>query len=259
MVNANIMKIAICLYGQPRDYNAGFANINKFINMQTNVTVDFFYHAWTLHEGDVYCAGPWRNIDKNQLTYKPNVIAELNNLYHPVAHSYENQINTFDEKLYINTIAYNNTLDQKCKNNINNVLSQMYSRNKVRNTFNDYIVKNNVHYDTVMMCRFDYNECINVDLNNIDLSKVIAGYMHLPRAIFPDCCLIMPSNIFLDWFNIFENLHIILNNAELQIIINKYNERHLINPEEIIFANYLFHNKTVDNIVYSYQMHGGAI
>lgn len=43
MFNANIMKIAICLYGQPRDYNAGFKVINNFINMQTNVTVDFFF------------------------------------------------------------------------------------------------------------------------------------------------------------------------------------------------------------------------
>jgi hypothetical protein len=259
MVNANIMKIAICLYGQPRDYNDGFKIIDNFIKLQTNVTVDFFYHAWTLNEGDVYSVGPWRNINANDIAYKPDVIEELNKLYNPVAHSYENQIATFDEKLYINTIAYNNTLDQKSKNNINNVLSQMYSRNKVRNTFNDYIVKNNVHYDAVMMCRFDCNTHINIDLNNVDLSNVIVGYMHCPRAIFPDCCLIMPSNIFLDWFNMFENLHIILNNAELQIIINKYNERHLINSEELIFANYLFHNKTVDNVRYYYQMHGGAI
>jgi hypothetical protein len=253
------MKLAICLYGQPRDYNDGFKFINKFVNMQTNVTVDFFYHAWTLNEGDVYCAGPWRNIDKNQLTCNLNVIAELNNLYHPVAHSYENQINTFDKKLYINTIAHRNALDKRCANNINNVFSQLYSRNKVRNTFNDYIVKNNVQYDAVMMCRFDYNTHINIDLNNIDLSNVFVGGMHLPRQIFPDCCLIMPQNIFLDWFNIFENLHIILDNAELQVIINKYNERLVINPEELIFANYLFHNKTLDNIEYCSQMCGGMI
>jgi hypothetical protein len=258
MVNTNIMKIAICLYGQPRDYHAGFSNINNFINMQTNVTVDFFYHAWTLNEGDVYSASPWRNFDKNTLAYNPNAIKEINNLYNPVAYSYENQIATFDEKLYINTIAYRNTLNEKCKNNINNTLSQMYSRNKVRNTFNDYIVKNNVNYHAVMMCRFDYIGAINVDLNNIDLSKVFAGSLHLPRKIIVDSCLIMPTDVFLNWFNIFENLRNNLDNAELQVIINKYNEHYAINAEELIFAMYLLHNKTVDNIVYCDEIDPGV-
>ena len=258
MFNSNIMKIAICLYGQPRDYNAGFKVINNFINMQTNVTVDFFYHAWTLNQGDVYCSSPWRYIDANDLTYKPDVIEELNKLYKPVAYSYENQIHTFDEKPYINTIADRNTLNPTSKKNINNVLSQMYSRNKVRDTFNEYILKNNVHYDTVMMCRFDYGSNITINLQNFDLSKVIVSSYHSPRKIIPDGCLIMPPHIFLDWFNIFENLHAILNNAELQVIINKYNEHYVISQEEIIFAKYLFHNKTVDNIVYCPEMHGGV-
>jgi hypothetical protein len=252
------MKLAICLYGQPRDYNAGFKIIDNFVNMQINVTVDFFYHAWTLNEGDVYCASPYRYIDVNDLSYKPDVIAELNKLYKPVAYSCENQINTFDEKIYMNAIAYRKTLNPMSKKNINNTLSQMYSRNKVRNTFNDYIVKNNVHYDAVMMCRFDYGSNITINLQNFDLSKVIVSSYHSPRKIIPDGCFIMPTNVFLDWFNIFENLYAILNNAELQIIINKYNENYGISQEEIIFASYLFHNKTFDNVVYCPQMHGGV-
>lgn len=37
------MRLAICLHGQPRDYNNGYNNINNMIMNNPDVIFDFFY------------------------------------------------------------------------------------------------------------------------------------------------------------------------------------------------------------------------
>jgi len=45
------IKIAWCLYGQPRFLLEGYNTIKNFIK---NHNVDFYYHTWTLNDGESY-------------------------------------------------------------------------------------------------------------------------------------------------------------------------------------------------------------
>ena len=40
------MKIAICLYGQPRDYKQGHKCISNLIKVNNENTYDIFFHCW---------------------------------------------------------------------------------------------------------------------------------------------------------------------------------------------------------------------
>ena len=104
------MNIAVVLYGQPRDYLKGYNNIMAFIEKQKDCKFDFFYHCWKLNENEQYKYSPWRNIDANTLIYSEKIITDLEELYKPISYEIENQNQvSFDDSLYKNTIAFNNT------------------------------------------------------------------------------------------------------------------------------------------------------
>lgn len=250
------MKVAILLYGQPRDYLKGYHKIKSFIKKQEDCNFDFFYHCWTLNENEKYKHSKWREIDENTLIYNKDTESHLQELYNPILHNYENQNNVhFDELLYKNTIAYNNTTGLKFEN-IHNVLFQMYSRNKARDLLNNYINKNKINYDFVLMTRFDISVMPKVNFNELDNKYVYISDIHCPRNIIPDNCIIAEPDVFLDWFNIYENLKYILNNNTLFQKIISLNEEFEINPEQIVLANYIFHFKSTENIRY---FKGGTI
>jgi hypothetical protein len=246
------MKIAIVLFGQPRDYVTGYNNIMNFIKQHTDCSFDFFYHCWTLNEGQSYNTSPWRKIDKNTLIYKNEIITDLQNLYNPCLCEYENQNQvSFDDSIYKNTIAYNNT-SGLALSNIDNTLFHMYSRNKARNLLDTYLKKMDykIHYDFVIMMRFDIGFIPKINLNELNISYTYLSDMHLPRNIIPDIFIITPTKIFLEWFNIYESLNYTLNNKGLYENMLSLNEKLYINAEELIFAKYIFHYKNTDNIKY---------
>lgn len=248
------MRIAYCLYGQPRDYKKGYETINSFISKQKNLIIDFFYHTWLIEPDDIYNVSPWRDIDSKTLVYQENVIDNLKKLYQPISSHTEKAIKKFDTTLYENTLAFKNTHNSKKLANIDNILSQMYSRTKVRNLLNEYIATTGTNYQCVIMSRFDYNKDVTINLNNIDLSKVHVSYQCYPRAIIPDNFIISPTDVFLDWFNIFDNLTTLLNDQYIFDLMQLHKENLEINSEELILANYLFYNNDVKNIEYSYQI-----
>jgi hypothetical protein len=253
------MKVAFALYGQPRDYQTGYNNITNFISKHKDIEFDFFYHCWTLEKNNTYPVSPWRNYSHEEVSYKENVINKLEELYKPILSESELQITNFDEKIYTNTIAYTNTIQNTILyKNINNILSQLYSRNKVRNMINKHILDTNSKYDFIIMCRFDYHKNNDILLNELDITKVYVSGANYPRKIIHDNFLIIPTDIFIKWFNIYENLHNILNNNDLLNIIKEFNENIAINAEELIFANYLFHYKNLENIKYVSSIKDGV-
>jgi len=246
------MNIAVVLYGQPRDYKRGYNNIMSFLNSKA----DFFYHSWKLNENEVYKHSPWRALDQNTLVYNEQIITDLKKLYNPISYEIEIQSNiTFDESLYVNTLAFNNTKGEKVSN-INNTLFQMYSRNKARNLLNIYLNNSKIHYDLVMTLRFDITSMPEINFNEIDISKTYVSDVHCPRKTIPDNCIITPTQVYLKWFNIYDSLHDILDNKELAENVTTLGENININAEELIFAKYIFHYKNTDNIRY---FKGGVI
>jgi hypothetical protein len=250
------MRVACVLYGQPRDYIKGYNNIMQFYKNQENVIIDFFYHCWVLNPGEEYKISPWRNIDKNTLCYTENIEESIKKLYNPICYEYELQ-KTFDATKYKNTIAYNNTKHRQVHvNNISNVLSQMYSRNKARNLLDTYIKNTNTCYEFVIMPRFDMPAMPNLKLIDLDNSKTYVADIHRPRNIIPDCNFIIPTKSFLEWFNIYEELTDILDNENLLKNIRSLGETIYINAEEILLAKYILQHNNLDNIVY---VKGGCI
>ena len=255
------MKVAFLLYGQPRDYSIGFAHINNFVKKQKGVHFDFFFHCWTIEKGQTYPHSPWRTINKNSRNYSENVVEHLNQLYNPCAMSHEQQITDFPKSLYDDTIAYkeytvNNPALLK---NINNTLSQMYSRNKVRNLLYNHMKEHNSNYDFVIMTRFDYKYSPNINLNYLDTSTVYAADTLCPRKLIPDTFIISPTNVFLDWFNIYDEIESVINNLDLMNTVLKFGEHISLNPEQLIFAKYILHNKNVDKVRYLSSIESGLI
>ena len=244
------MKVAVCLFGQPRNYKKGHEVLSQFLKKQ-DVVADFFYHAWTLEPGRIYPSSPHRNINLSSLTYNQNTITELNELYKPIAHYHEPQKTEFNPERFANTLAYKNTVNSKKKENMNNVLSQMYSRTIVRDLLNNHIFKNKISYNKVIMTRFDYSATLDFNLDDLDASYTyVAGKNYPQRCILPDTFIIAPQSVFLEWFTLYTTLEDVLNNKELYTEMKKYGELLEINPEEIIMANYLYHNVTLDLVKY---------
>lgn len=246
------MKIAVVLYGQPRNYLKGYNNIMELIKLQQDCKFDFFYHCWTINENETYKHSSWRSYDNNDFIYNENVNAELQKLYNPIVHEIENQSNTtLDDSLYKNTIAFNNT-NRDLLNNVNNTLFQIYSRNKARNVLHTYLEKmdNKVHYDFVMTLRFDISVVPEIRFNELNKTNVYISNLHCPRKIMPDNCIVAPQNVYLEWFNIYDTLKTTLNNPQLMQNIINLREEYMVGVEQIVLAKYILHYQNMDNVSY---------
>ena len=245
------MKVAVLLYGQPRDYKRGHTNIMEFIRKQENCTFDFFYHSWKLNENEVYKTSPWRSFDKNTLIYKEKNMDEIKELYNPISFEIENQNLKFNPNIYKNTIAFNNT-HGKIFDNINNNLFNLYSKYRSRTILYEYLKKinNKEYYDFVICVRFDVSTIPEIILDEKNKEFVFVSNIHLPRKVFPDNFIISPIPIFLNWFNFFDNFKLLLNDLYVLDYFNDSNERFCINAEEIILASYIHHFKNNDKIRY---------
>ncbi len=164
-------------------------------------------------------------------------------MYKPCNYEFENSLNEnfFNDLEIEKSLAYKNS-DIRKKNNTYNILSQIYSRNKVRDLFNFYVEKNNVEYDMVISTRFDgFLFPINYSLNDVDKTKIYTSSIHCPRFIIPDSFLIIPIEIYLKWFDLYKNCKNIINNTEINKKINEIGEKLEINMEEYLLANYLYY------------------
>ena len=250
------MRIAITFYGQPRDYKQGFENLQNFISKQTDIHIDYFYHCWITENNTKYDSSPWAKVNNDNLFVKDNkiIMDDLLKLYNPKMYEYENTIDNFDLQNYTNTLAFKK-MPKKKKNNINNILSQMYSRNKTCKMLEEYIKNTETNYDIVIMTRFDWYKKINLCLNEIDKSKIYVSNRFFstkhPRRFLPDNFIVMPTNIYLILFKIYENLDKIIDNKEIDNLMKQNNECLEMNAEELIFAYYLYNYKNTENIVYT--------
>lgn len=249
------MKIAICLYGQPRDYKHGYTLINNFIKNNSENSYDFFFHCW-IDDNITYKASPWRKIDKKPLFVENQDIIkkELNQLYNSVSHLYEKPLDINKESDLIELIkkskSYLNSNKSK-QDNIYNALSQIYSRNKVKDLFENYIISTKINYDIVISTRFDgFSFPDKIDISNIQNKYIYILPTHKSRYIIPDNFLIIPPEIYIKWFNLYNNIKDLINNEKIELVMNKVNEKLEFNMENILLANYLFYNYNFNNIKY---------
>jgi hypothetical protein len=147
-----------------------------------------------------------------------------------------------------NSIAYKNS-NQSKKNNLYNTFSQIYSRNKVKDLFEKY----STDYDFVISTCFDgFEFSKKYDISYIQQNKIYASSIHKPRYIIPDNFLIIPPEIYINWFNFYKNIKNILNNQELELKINNINEKLEFNMEELLLSNYLLCGYNLNNIEFTF-------
>lgn len=246
-----MVKIAYCLYGQPRNYLEGSKNIKKLVD---KYDVDFYYHTWTLsNENETYVTSEYRNISIDDLKYDKDIINKINLLYKPKAYLYENsRFFTIDNDAnFVNSLAYLNTPDSNRKDfRISNTLSRFYSNQQVRNLLYDTIKNEQINYDFVITSRFDFLKEININLDEIDNEKIYVGNIHLPRYIFPDAILLLNVEFFFKLFNLYDNLPNLINNKEISSLVESYNEPLMIVPESLLFSNYLYYFKDLTKVNY---------
>jgi hypothetical protein len=246
------MKVAIVFYGQPRNYADGFKNIQSFIQNQTDVQVDFFYHCWTIGENEKYAVSNWREISEEDKSFKKNVKDDLLELYKPVSHEYEQQKTDFDESLYMNTLAHKIHLSHGNRtSNINNLMSQSYSKNKARDLVDAYIKNTGTKYDFVVITRFDIACYPRIKLIELDKSRVYLSNIMVPRKIFADAFIVAPTEVFLTWFDgFYTNLNKFINSEEVLRKLNSIGEHLILHSEELVTAKYIFHYSNLDNVVF---------
>lgn len=245
------MKIAYCLYGQPRNYLEGFKYIKEFLdrnNKDKNLEVDFYYHTWITDDNKPYESSKYRFINPTELLMPKHLLKSLNELYKPIRFCFD-KVKDFDGEKYKNTIIYKNTRN---KNNINNILSQYYSRNRVRNLLLDQIEKNNKCYDFVITSRFDvFFKLLNVNLHELDKNKMYVSNMHKPSFLTNDNFLIMPLKYYIDTFNIYNQLDNISNNEMLNLKLKSIGVTLELNSEQLLIASFVHNNINFNNIVYT--------
>jgi hypothetical protein len=245
------MKIAYCLYGQPRNYLEGYKYIKEFLdrnNKDNNLEVDFYFHTWITEDNNFYECSRYRFIQKHELIMPPNLLKKLIELYKPITFCFD-KVKEFDAEKYKDTLIYKNT---KNKFNIKNILSQYYSRNRVRDLFLNNIQKKNIKYDFVITSRFDiFFNLLNVNLHNLDANKMYVSDMHKPSILTNDNFLIMPPKYYIDCFNIYNDLDKISNNNEFFKKLKENNFEMELNSEQLLIGSLFYYNIDFNNIVYT--------
>lgn len=249
------LKIAYCLYGQPRKLLEGYNNITSFLHDQ-NVSVDFFYHTWfkqsDSNSPEYYDVASYRLISSDEKKIDPNIIAKINELYKPIAFKHdEPMIFTDKQQFIIESSVYKNS-DGLIKNNINNLISQMYSRQQVRDLLSEYLDKNkSIKYDYVITSRFDFIKKIDINLNILDNKYVYVSNINLPIKYIPDNFIISSQIVYLNMNNIYKNIENFISNDNNNKII-PYITKLEIHAEYMLLANYIYYYNDLSNIKYTH-------
>jgi hypothetical protein len=252
------MKIAVCLFGQLRDYKRGYECINKFMELNCEHTYDFFFHAW-IDDNITYECAPWRRIDPKSLYIgnQNDVKKEILDFYKPLAYLYEKPLDKTNENVVADMESIRKSSSYvKCskpiKDNIFNIYSQICTRSKVKDLFEDYITKTNTTYDLVITTRFDgYGFPVNWTIPTIDKNKTLYAFTFSSgRYIITDYFLMLAPETYVKVCNLYDNIKHIINNNDLDVKLKSLNEGLAFNAEEYLLANYLFCGYNVNDIVY---------
>jgi hypothetical protein len=240
----DIHRIAICFYGQPRSVEAGYNNISKFIAELTKThIVDIFVHTWWDSSliGKSYPSSPWRHIAPDDLIIRENIIEIISELYKPIKICVESPKIFSDEILKIKKMdIYKNTPKNK-QDNINNTLSNLYSKNKVADLLAEYCSETDTIYSGIISIRFDIFKPFLFDFVTHDKNKIYT----LPvtgRFFLCDHLIIFTDiNLFYNYSRTFNNI-ISINDSDIcKEAARSFGIDMCVNIEELITLNLLLY------------------
>jgi hypothetical protein len=195
------MKVALLLFGQPRNFSnmKVFESHKKFFIERYET--DIFCHCWK-KTGGGYSVSNWSNAEMKKVTSQEDECDLVLSCYKPVSYKVEEQ------KDFQNIEMYKNGPFGKFpwyERNLPNILSQLYSINKVSELFEEYTSKNEKKYDMVVMVRYDLVVKEFPDISEFDKNFFWISDSH-PR--FPDLFFIFDPK-FLDSQKTYQNYELI--------------------------------------------------
>jgi hypothetical protein len=194
------MKIALCLFGQPRYISNSkiFEHHQKAIYSQGDV--DVFAHCWFDENKDVFDQSDW-SYSENLIVDK-NTIEIIEERYKPKRKIIEPQ-RDFTPSSSVKNIV-NGLNDQRFNNdkNIFNIYSQLYSIHKSVELFQEYCKDNSKKYDFLVLTRYDVMIWSFPVLEKMEKNKYYIGgfdnvggsypgfndYVHILDPVFSDSC-----------------------------------------------------------------------
>jgi len=236
------MKIALCLHGQPRNYEAGFQYINNHIIKKYDT--DVFIHTWW----DDSLIGQNYNVNKQTVgnTYKieENLNQKLTSLYNPKEIILETPIVFKPSKIYpVSDPNHHDSIYDA-------LLSRSYSMYKSVNLRNKYLDL----YDFTIIVRFDLRINQFPNLHNLQKDNIYVSDGHPGRPyIFYDFVFITGNH----YKYIGDMYNHVLETFERQQTLSEENKRELHYEPEMInsaWKGFDFHH-----ILAYYLLFGGLI
>lgn len=184
------MKLAVCYRGHLRTLSKTFENQKE--KLFKNNDVDFFCHTWNVYPEEI-------DFLKNVVNPKRLLIEEPKNFeMNPYSDIHMNELFNFNTNFDKNKKITDGYLQSMPYN----VLSMMYSLNKVNSLKKEYALSNNINYDAVVVLRpdiyfyddFCYNE---IDINKINISwyENIGDHLNNPNAMIDHIAFSNEKNI----------------------------------------------------------------
>jgi len=91
-----------------------------------------------------------------------------------------------------------------------------------------------------------------VKLADLDCSKVNISNNHKPRILFNPALIILPQDIFIKWFDVFDKLKEFINDNNINEYLKTNGEFFSLNDEELLIAKYIYTFKTIENLSSQY-------
>jgi hypothetical protein len=181
-----LLKVALCLSGQPRFHNGeSYNSLKREIIDKYNT--DTFIHCWvSKNQNFVYPFATWSTI--KELKISTNIVEDLKKLYNPVSILKE-------EPREFSVLNNDNYLS-------NNMPSMFYSLKKADELRQRY----NENYDFVIRARTDTLLNSLPDLNNLDKNTIYIPDNCGNPVLFNDNFSIAGGNIADKMYNVFDNI-----------------------------------------------------
>ena len=187
------MRIALCLYGQPRDFGQNWNFIHK--NIISGNEVDVFLHTWynpeDLSINKMTPGHENRRLESNLTQILPEITSAKDHIIEPQI-NFNDKLVTTSEKNIEECWSYSKSYDREkfVRDRVKSSYSMWYSINQSVMLKEKYAQHHKFEYDIVVISRFDVSPKTSIDFSTINLTKLTSGYKSLPREQVNDWFMI---------------------------------------------------------------------
>ena len=235
------MKIALCLYGQPRNYVKGFKDINEKILLHYNA--DVFGHLWWSKDNidNVYETAPWV---KETYKIEEDLANQISSLYKFKRIKFE------APKTFIPTKTYKVSMQDRHDLFYNSFCCRYYSVKSSIELLEQYEKDENIMYDWVLLSRTDMFISKFPPLESLNNKNVYSISFHADKKYtFNDNFWIIGREYLYVFKNVLDNLDLVyerskdLSEDEKEILKDDstmMSHGGFLNGEEMITYMFLF-------------------